>query len=63
MSDWKKFVQQKYRDLKKVNPGAKLGDAMKKASQEWKAMGPMGPSKSRKMRKSRKARKSRKSRR
>lgn len=36
-SDWNKKVMEVYRELKKKNPGVKLGAAMKEASRRKKA--------------------------
>ena len=35
-SDWNRRVMEAYRDLKKKNPAAKLGDAMREASRRKK---------------------------
>jgi hypothetical protein len=38
MSAWNKFLQQEHNDMKRSNPNASLGDAMKVASPKWKKM-------------------------
>ena len=37
MSPWTEFVKSTYYEIKKQDPSAKLGDAMKKASKLWKS--------------------------
>ena len=64
MTEWKNFVGEQYRKMKKINPSTKLGDAMKKASKLWKSMkrgvGVESKSSGKHYRKTRRMRKSRK---